>query len=459
VLSRDDAIAQARAMLELRNKRKARLDRIRSYVRDQQRPSWLAAGVPTELHTLARLSRVNLLKLVVDSVTQAMYVDGYRTAAAADDEEAWALWQRNRMDARQIGVHRAALTYGESFLTVLPGEDGDGEDVPVMRGASPRQLTASWGDDDEWPAWALERRRKGWRLFDDEAVYEFEGGVVDLAGGSSELTFLGAESHDVGVVPVVRYRATFDLDDEDEGECWGEVTETLMNLQDQINVTTFGLLVAQHYGAFRQRYILGWLAETEEAKLKASASKLWTFEDHPSDVTVGEFSQTDLKGYIESREATIRHLATVSQTPAHELLGQLVNLSAEALAAAEAAQRRKITERQTVMGESHEQALELAGQLAGVETDPSAWVRWKDTEARALASVVDALGKLVQMLGVPPQELWELVPNVSQQQVERWKAAAAAGDAFALLNDTLDRQAGALEPAPPAPTPVPEPVA
>jgi hypothetical protein len=256
---------------------------------------------------------------------------------------------------------------------------------------------------------------------------------------------------------VVRYRATFDLDDEDDGECWGEVTETLMNLQDQINVTTFGLLVAQHYGAFRQRYILGWLAETEEAKLKASASKLWTFEDHPDDVTVGEFSQTDLKGYIESREATIRHLATVSQTPAHELLGQLVNLSAEALAAAEAAQRRKITERQTVMGESHEQALELAGQLAGVETDPSAWVRWKDTEARALASVVDALGKLVQMLGVPPQELWELVPNVSQQQVERWKAAAAAGDAFGLLNETLDRQAGELEePAPPAPT-APEP--
>lgn len=440
MLSAPDAAAQAKAMLELRNQRRVRLDRIREYLKDCQRPKWLTAQVPTELHHLARMSRVNLLKLVVDSVTQAMYVDGYRAPGAADDEQAWDIWQRNRMDARQIGVHRAALGYGESFLTVLPGQLGD-ELVPVLRGASPRALTASWGDDDEWPLCALERRRGGWRLLDDEAVYVFTGGD-DL--GTRELEFAGAQAHDVGVCPVVRYRATFDLDEDLDGEAWGEVTETLMNLQDQINVTTFGLLVAQHYGAFRQRYILGWLAENEEARLKASASKLWTFEDHPQDITVGEFAQTDLSGYIDSREASIRHLATVSQTPAHELLGQLVNLSAEALAAAEAAQRRKITERQTVMGEAHEQALELAGDLAGYATDPSAWVRWKDTEARALASVVDALGKLVQMLGVPPQELWELVPNVSQQQVERWKAASAAGDAFSTLNATLTQQAAGL---------------
>jgi len=456
VLSKPDALEQAKAMIAHRGTKTARLDRIRSYVRDTYEPTWLAAGTPTELRVLARMSRVNLLRLVVDSVTQAMYVDGYRGQGAAEDEAAWEIWQRNRMDARQIGVHRAALTYGEAFCTVLPGQLGD-EDMPVMRGAGPRQLTASWGDDDEWPAWAIEKRRKGWRLFDDEAVYTFTGGGTEA--GAAELVFDDAQKHGVGVVPVVRYRATFDLDEEDDGEAWGEVTQTLMNLQDQINVTTFGLLVAQHYGAFRQRYIIGWLAESETARLKASASKLLTFEDHPDDVRIGEFTQTDLKGYIESRESTIRHLATVSQTPAHELLGQLVNLSAEALAAAEAAQRRKITERQTVMGEAHEQALELAGSMAGVGVDPSAWVRWKDTEARALASVVDALGKLVQMLGVPPQELWELVPNVSQQQVERWKAAAAAGDAFANLNAELERQAAGLpspveEPAAPSPAPV-----
>src|SRR5690606_22476723 len=124
-----------------------------------------------------------------------------------------------------------------------------------------------------------------------------------------------------------------DLDDPAVG-----IVEPHIFLQDQINITTFGLLVAQHYGAFKQRYVIGWLADSEEQKLKAAAQKIWTFEDE--NVKVGEFSQTDLNGYIASREATLRHLATVSQTPAHELTGQLVNMSAEALAAAEASKMR-----------------------------------------------------------------------------------------------------------------------
>lgn len=103
MLSKDDAVAQARAMLDHRRTKIGRLNRIREYVRDTYAPSWLPSGVPTELRTLANMSRVNLLKLVVDSVTQAMYVDGYRAPGAADDEAAWVLWQRNRMDARQIG--------------------------------------------------------------------------------------------------------------------------------------------------------------------------------------------------------------------------------------------------------------------------------------------------------------------------------------------------------------------
>ena len=117
-----------------------------------------------------------------------------------------------------------------------------------------------------------------------------------------------------------------ELDDEVRGKI-----EPLMPIQDQIDLTTFELLVAQHYGAFRQLYILGWTAESEAQQLKASAARLWTFEDSKDEMAVGEFAQTDLKGYLDSREASLRHAATISQAPAHELLGQTVNLSAEAL--------------------------------------------------------------------------------------------------------------------------------
>lgn len=432
-LSEAGAVDAAKELLEFRQAERPRLEKIRDYLRDEpeKRLTGLPASAPIEVHQLARISRVNFLKFVVNTRVQAMMIDGYRLPRAADDAPAWDVWLRNKMNARQIGVNRAALAYGASYMTVLPGEP-----VPVMRGVSPRHMTAVYGDDDEWPVMALERRRSGWRLYDNEAWYALDG---DANGDGLRLLHTevhGARIDGQPVCPVVRFRDTDDLDDPVTGIVW-----PLTNLQDQINVTSFGLQVAQHYGAFKQRAIIGWLAESEEQALKVGASKFMVFEDHPDDIKFHEFAETNLSGYIESREATLRHLATVSQTPAHELLGQLVNLSAEALAAAEASHRRAVGENQTALGESYEQALMLAGSYTGQEVDPRASVRWRDTESRSLAQVADALGKLSQQLGIPPQELWEKIPGVTDQEIERWRAAAAEGDALANLTAMLERQA------------------
>lgn len=448
IVGADDIPGAVRSLLQMREREAARLDRIWLYVTDPD-PGvsygeeaarglltigplrWLPSGAPAEVRRLAEISRVNMLRYIVEHSVQALYVDGFRAPNAAAEEPAWETWQRNRMDARQTAAHRAALAYGAAYVVVLPGDP-----VAVIRPVSPRAMTAVYGDDDDWPILALERRRSQrvgrrlYRLLDEESAWWLE---VDDAGG---VEVLRRERHGVGVVPVVRMRCTLDADPEAVSR--GEV-EPLIPLQDQINVTTFGLLVAQHYGAFRQRYIIGWLAESEAKALEASARKLWTFED--PDVKVGEFSQADLRGYLESREAALRALATVSQTPAHELLGQLVNLSAEALAAMERSHRAKVAERQVVFGEAWEQALELAAEIDGQPSDPAAYVRWRDTEARSLAQTADALGKLVTMLGVPPQELWERIPGVSQQEVERWKARAAEGSALEQLARVLTEQA------------------
>lgn len=451
-LRRDEVEKWVQIMRDYRSAESARLARIYEYLRDPD-PSraisragsadgplrWLSSGVPADVRRLAEMSRVNMLKFVVNATTQVMYVDGFRAPKAANEQPAWELWQRNRMDARQIGVHRSALSYGASYVVVLPGDP-----VPVIRGASPRHLTAVYSEDEDWPELALEKRQsadprtKLYRLYDARAVWTVE---VD---GNGNVDIVGEDLHGVPHVPVVRFLSTMDDDNEIEGE-----VEPLIPLQDQINVTTFGLLVAQHYGAFRQRYILGWVAPTEQEALSASARKLWTFED--TEVKVGEFAQTDLRGYIDSREASLRHLATVSQTPAHELLGQLVNLSAEALAAAEANHRRKVLERQTTFGESWEQVLELAAQLNGDAIDPMSYVRWRDTEARSLSQTADALGKLVAGLGVPAQELWERIPGVSQQEIDRWKKAAEEGDPFTQLASELAKTAPPPAAAPNSP--------
>lgn len=440
------------------------LDDVRRYWTGRQSlPSVIPTSAPIEVKRMARMSRVNICSLVVESLSQSLFVEGFRGRPERDNAAVWDVWQRNRFDARQTGIHRAALAYGTAYARVLPGDP-----VPVIRGCSPRTLHAVYSPDDpDWPVYALERYSPGaWRLYDDTTVYL-------LRPKDDTFEFLGSRDHGVGVTPVVRFQETEDLDLEDDvadsaavaqmaivNDAGSNVTFTttsstaphgvfagqvgpLMALQDQIDVITFNLLVAQHYTAFRQRYIIGWTAPDENATLSATAAKLWTFDD--PETKVGELSQTELEGYIRAREASLRHAASLSQTPAHELIGELVNLSAEALAAAEAGRDRKVADRQTLFGESHEQVMRLVGRLSGAEVPDSAQVVWRDTSARSLAATVDALGKLVTMLGVPPQELWERIPGVSQQDVERWKAQAATGDAFAQMTAMIERQAATMQ--------------
>src|SRR5690606_39899137 len=90
--------------------------------------------------------------------------------------------------------------------------------------------------------------------------------------------------------------------------------EPNMTLQDQINLCTLHLLVAQHYGAHGRKILIGKMMESVEKQLKSSASTLLAINAHPSDFAVEELSQTQLDGFIAARESAARFAAAISQT-------------------------------------------------------------------------------------------------------------------------------------------------
>lgn len=342
------------------------------------------------------------------------------------------------MDARQSGVHRAAVGYGAAYVVVLPGEP-----APVWRPVSARRMRAVYADRlvDEWPVYALETWSEGapsgpvtrMRLYDDTAVYEV---TRDRARDDNPMI------HGAGVCPVIRFANLVDLD----GGVTGEV-EPLIPLQDQIDAATYYLEMAQQYAVHRQRWVTGMAVPEDDSgnpiePFKAAIDRLWTADD--PDTRFGEFQQTEIKSWLDAREASLRHMAIKSQTPPAALLGDMINMSAEALAAAEAPQQRKVADRKAGFGESWEQCFRLDAALAGDEAaaaDLSAQVVWRDTESRSLAQVADALGKMAQSLGIPPRGLWEKIPGVTDQDLASWDALASEGDAFAQLTATLERQA------------------
>lgn len=426
---------------------RAGLVKLDGYMRGDHNGPYQPTGANREYKLLAERAITNWMPLVVSAVAQNLYVEGYRRSGTDENAGGWDAWQANGLDARQAAVHRGALTFGLSYATVLPGVDADGGKAPVIRGVSPMYMTALYDDpaEDEWPEFAVrvlgttdgaaDAKIVRAKVYDAELVYDVAWDGKDFKAGQGV-------PHGLPVCPVVRFANVMDL----EGRATGEL-EHVIPIQDRINQTAFDLLMTQSFGSFKIRTVSGMTLseDSDEArveKLKIAQDRFLVADD--PDTKFGQLDETPLGGYIEALDIGVRHLGAVSQTPPHHLLGQMANLSAEALAAAESSLTRKVDERKKSFGESWEQTLRLAAAVAGDmegAADTSAEIKWRDTEARSFNATVDALGKAAQMLGVPKQALWEQMPGVSQTDVERWKTLAAEGDAFSTLTGLLERQA------------------
>lgn len=393
----------------------ARLNRFTRYARGQQRDPWLPSNTDTEYKEIAKKSASNWLDLVVRATAQGLYVGGY--GDTSQESVTWTEgWQRNGMDARQHALFRAALVHGYSFLIIMPADGGG----VWCRPEAATKLFAYYDDpNDEWPAWAVrEVARDHLEMFDDEARYTIVNRTVTVT------------PHEFGVCPVVRISRSIDL----LGTPMGEV-EPVIPIQDRIVDATFNLQMVAKYGAFPQRWIAGLdpTAPLKDAsgstitdsdgqpvfpKIKAYVDSILTATD--TDTKFGQFSAADLGQFVNALEAHIRHLAAITQTPPHYLLGSLINLSAEALAAAEAGLQRKIREIREVLGEGLEQAMRLMAAGLGDEAaanDVSSRVRWLDVESRSFAQVADAMVKL-DSIGVPKRKLFEMVPNWTAEDVD-----------------------------------------
>lgn len=419
---------------------------IRRYLLGDHDLPYMPKGAKAEYQVLARRSIRNWLPLVPDTFSKTLFVDGYRASKSSTNAKPWDYWQANGLDARQTIATRGALEYGTAYVSVLPGDP-----VPRIRPLKPTRSLAWYEDeDDEWPIYGLHfkgTRLDGSRLyeiFDATTVYTVAKLPANLGG---EVRFVEAADHDLGVTPLVRFR-------NDLSEPRGIVLP-LIPLQDGINEASFNLNIAIQYASFRQRWATGLAVPVDEQEtlsdgspnpnygnpvepFEAAVNRLWV-TDSP-EAKFGDFAQTETSGHLRAYESGVKTLAAVAQTSPHVLTGDLNNLSADALAVVEASTTRKSAEYETLFGESWEQTLRLAAKADGNLTDAqdtSSQVRWRESEARSLAQTVDALGKMAQMLNVPPQALWERIPGVTETDIDHWKELASQADGIASLASVL----------------------
>lgn len=406
-----------------------------------------------QIRDLQERSITNWIPLLVNLPSQVSFVDGYRRGTFGSTKEAdgsskpagdvarfspeWECWQRNGFDARQATIYRAALTYGHAFVHVN-NKDEDKKKIR-LEVLSTRNTIAYFEDpiNDVIPTNVLTIKshprsdtRPGVAVYWDE-VNEY---TLEYSYGQ-EFVLKDTRPHGLDVCPVVRYTCYID----DEGATSGVILP-IIPMQDRVNQSAFSTNITADFGAFKVRTAAGLqvnfkidpatgepLLDPVTGKpipepIAISQAKLLV-SGNP-DTKFGQLDETPLAGYLLAEDQATKNLAAIAQFPLHALLGNVSNLSAEALNALEAQFMRFLQHLHTSWGDSHEQLFRLIctamGDSAGAESYGGE-VRWRDMSSKAFGAMLDGLAKGVDSLGVPQRAAWSLIPGVTSGQLADWE--------------------------------------
>lgn len=406
----------------------------------------------------------NWCQIVVDAPVERLFVEGFRFGeGTAANTDAWSIWQANSLDSESVMAHTEAVKDGRAYLLVAPKQQGD--DFPritvehasqmIVQHASGDRRTRlaalkKWRDDDgfDYATLYLPKEIAKWRSKTPASA--------DTAGDASRewIPREGGGPNPLGVVPVIPLYNNPTMLEGGRSDL-----EPAIPLQDAINKELADMLVASEFGAFIQRWATGIEVDTDSTgkptgatELKAAISRLWTSENE--NAKFGQFQATDLNNYVGAIAMLLQHLAAQTRTPPHYLLGQIVNVSGDALKAAETGLVAKVKRKQIDFSDSWEEAMRLALGLAG-KTEPAealgAETIWRDPEYRSEGEQVDAAIKL-RGLGIPVEALWERI-GATPQQVKEWREKLDENGQPAMPvkpGEPTPPPNGAPEPPPPA---------
>jgi len=397
----------------------APLQTLQKHIDGQLLRTWMPDNADAEYRDLLRKSASPWLGFARDAIAQGCIVSGYTNT------EIWErAWRANGMDGRQEVVTRDAVGFSRGYVAILPGSDSDSV---VMRPMGALDTYAVYDDPwDEYPRYVLHRRKPRsaskpfwqgeWMLVDEELIYRFSGtpaAPVDVT----------TEPHGMAAAPVVGVSNTLDA-------------VPRSSIADKVPVYkrivdgTFTLQMLQRYGAFPQKWMAG---GDVDPNVRASVDSLLHASGEAGETArFGAFPAADLDKAVVALDAHIKHFSAVVQVPPHYLLGAVVNMSAEGIAAAEAGYHRNLSARKKALGEGYELAMRTAAAMLGDEAaakSTSDQVEWENVSSWSLSQVTDAIQKVESITG-PLEPLFRMMPGWTK--VDAALAVSAAEERRAL---------------------------
>jgi hypothetical protein len=423
------------------------------------RVPWLPEQARDEFYRLLDLTKSNYMGLVVDATAERLAVEGFRIGGNSEaDDETWQIWQRSNFDNDSDQAILEALITGQSYVLVAPGAaEGDPATlyaehpsqaiVEYVPGAGRREAAAGlkvWVDDwtGKWLA----------TLYLPDLVYKFQSvnaRTSGVEGVNWQPRRAVGESwplvNPLGEVLLVELPNNPRLLTGGVSEI-GDVTP----IQDRICKTLADRLMTQDYGAFPQKWAIGYPEEDAQGRpnrIDVGRNRMVTSD--VAETRFGQWEAAPLDPYSSAKREDVKDIASRTRTPAQYLLGEMSNVNGETLKAAESGLVSKVRQRQRSYGEGFETVVGLARRAQGLgDPDEQIETIWRNPEFRTEGELVDALVKMAT-IGVPHEALWERW-GATPLEIGRWKKMAEeaatrdiAGQISALTGQMMpDQQAG-----------------
>jgi hypothetical protein len=396
------------------------------------RMPWLPEQAQREFQRLLALSNSNYMGLVVDAMVERQIVEGFRIGKElAADMPTWEIWQANNLDAYSDQILLEAAIGGCSFLLVAPPEDGG---QPLIYPEHPTQATVEYE-----PGSGRRRRAAGLKLWQDDwtglqmatlylpgEIYKFqapkrtEGVAVDPRWEPREVR--GEQwpaRNPLGEVPLVEVANNPRM-------LTGGVSELadVVAIQDRINKTLADRLMTQDFGAFPQKWAIGFPDEDANGnpnRVDVGRDRMVTSDI--AETKFGQFDSAPLDPYSAAKREDVKDIASRTRTPAQYLLGEMSNVNGETLKASESGLVSKVRQRNRTAGEGFEDGMGLARRAGGKASGPEMIeTKWRNPEFRTEGELVDSLTKM-KTLNVPDEALWERW-GATEVEIARWKKQA-----------------------------------
>lgn len=429
------------------------IDELDAYYRGRpSRLPWLPEQARREFHRLLELTKSNYMGLVVDATAERLAVEGFRIGDNTDaDAATWDIWQASNFDNDSDQAILEALITGQSYVLVAPNPNV--ERLPFLFAEHPSQAIVAYE-----PGSGRRKRAAGLKVWADDwtgrwmatlylpgEIYKFQSVNAKATTGASGVNWEPREvpgepwpaPNPLGEVPLVELPNNPRL-------LTGGVSEIadVTAVQDRICKTLADRLMTQDFGAFPQKWAIGFPDTDGDGNpnvIDTGRNRLVT-----SDIAETRFGQWDsapLDPYSSAKREDVKDIASRTRTPAQYLLGEMSNVNGETLKAAESGLVSKVRQRSRSYGEGFEQAMGLARRVAGLaDSDETIETIWRNPEFRTEGELVDALTKM-SALGVPQEALWERW-GASQVEIARWKQMAeeqAARDPIGALTQAAGR--------------------